>query len=544
MTRGGWISEEQHSLPELLTRRLDTDPDGPYLDVCGERFTAAALARRAGALAGALAELGVRPGDRVATLCENSPEAVLAWWGTIWAGAVAVPINSAYKGEYLRHQLTDSGAGVLVVQDDLAGRLAGVRERCDALRHLVVTGTAPEVPGHGAASVHRFATLLEAEPVDPYPSRASDLATFVYTGGTTGPSKGCMLSHHYHVSLSRQIATCWRRGPDDVVWTPLPLFHFNALVTAVLGPLVAGGRAAISRRFSVSGFWPEVNRVGATIASLLGSMTALLAADEDRPEMPGSGDPAANTTLRLMAAAPVPPELDARLRERFGVEVFSGGFGLTEASLISWTPPGVPQRPGAAGVVNEEYFEVRIFDDDDRDLGRNTPGEIVVRPRRPHVMFEGYWGNPEATVAACRNLWFHTGDIGRIDDDGYLFFVDRKADYLRRRGENISSFEVERVLAMHPDVVEAVVVAVPSEVTEDDLKVTAVLRDGATLTEEQLFRWCVDQLPYFALPRYIEFRPDLPRSPVGRVLKRTLREEGVTPATWDAQRAGVTYERR
>jgi crotonobetaine/carnitine-CoA ligase len=543
VTGGAWITEEQHALTDLLDLRLETDPDGEYLDVCGETFTAASLARRVGALAAAFADLGVRPGDRVATLCENSPEAVLAWWGAIWAGAIAVPINSAYKGEYLRHQLADSGASVLVAQDELAGRLPGVVEEIETLRHVVVTGEGGPAPS-GGPTAHGFADLSGADPVPPHRSRPADLATFVYTGGTTGPSKGCMLSHHYHASLSRQIAVCWRRGPDDVVWTPLPLFHFNALVTCVLGPLVAGGRAAISRRFSVSGFWGEVNRVGATIASLLGSMTALLAADEDRHEMPRSGAPQANTTLRLMAAAPVPPDLEVRLRERFGVEVFSGGFGLTEASLISWTPPGVAHRPGAAGVVNDEYFEVRIFDDDDRDLGRDTPGEIVVRPRRPHVMFEGYWGNPEATVAACRNLWFHTGDIGRIDGDGYLFFVDRKADYLRRRGENISSFEVERVLCSHPDVVEAVVVAVPSQVTEDDLKATVVRRDGSTLTEEALFRWCIDQLPYFALPRYVEFRADLPRSPVGRVLKRVLRDEGVTPATWDAEAAGVTYERR
>ncbi|MGZ8751931.1 MAG: AMP-binding enzyme, partial [Acidimicrobiia bacterium] len=209
-----------------------------------------------------------------------------------------------------------------------------------------------------------------------------------------------------------------------------------------------------------------------------------------------------------------------------------------------WTPLGVEQRPNAAGVINDEYFDVRIFDDADREMPRGTDGEIVLRPKRPHVMFEGYWGRPEATLATMRNLWLHSGDIGKIDDDGYLYFVDRKADYLRRRGENISSFEVEAILVKHDAIADVVVHAVPSDLTEDDLKITAVLVTDASVSEEELFRWCVEELPYFALPRYIEFRTELPRSPVGRVLKRDLRDEGVTAGTWDLDTSGVTYEKR
>ncbi|MCB1005231.1 MAG: AMP-binding protein, partial [Acidimicrobiales bacterium] len=321
-------------------------------------------------------------------------------------------------------------------------------------------------------------------------------------------------------------------------------FHFNAVSVAMVGTLLAGGRSAIYRKFSVSQFWPEMNRTGATIVSLLGSMAYLLSSADANPDMPGSGDERANASLRLLAAAPIPPEIDARLRERFGITTFSGGYGLTEASLVSWQPMGVDNKPGAAGVINTEYFDVRIFDDDDEEQPRNTDGEIVIRPKRPHTMFEGYWGRDDATVEASRNWWFHTGDIGRIDDDGYLFFVDRKADYLRRRGENISSFEVEKILLGHGTLADVAVHAVPSEVTEDDLKVTAVRKPDVTVTEEDLFRYCIDQLPYFALPRYIEFRDDLPRSPVGRVLKRELRDEGVTADTWDVEASGITYEKR
>jgi carnitine-CoA ligase len=528
-----WLHGDQDTVTSLLDARLETEPDGEYLDVCGTTFTAAEVASTANRIANGLTDLGVQRGDRVATLIENSPAAMLAWWGAVRGGNVAVPINTAYKGQYLRHQLGDSGARVVIVASEFADRVAAVAGDLPELSRVVVVDS------------DDWKALLDAHDRRPTVTVApSDLATFVYTGGTTGPSKGCMLSHNYHAALARQIGTCWGTTADDVIWTPLPLFHYNALVTAVLGALIFGGRGAIERRFSVSNFWPEMNRVGATVTSTLGTMAYLLAHDEERPEMPRSGSPDANTTLRLIGAAPLPAEIDARLRERFGVETFSGAFGLTEASLVSWQPPGVRNKANAAGVINDEYFDVRIFDDEDAELPRNTDGEIVVRPKRRHVMFEGYWGRAQATVDASRNWWFHTGDIGRIDDDGYLFFVDRKADYLRRRGENISSYEVESVLLTQGALVEVAVHAVPSALTEDDLKITATLKDGADLTEEALFRWCIEQLPYFALPRYIEFRNELPRSPVGRVLKRTLRDEGVTPATWDAEAAGITYEKR
>ncbi len=539
-----WISGEgTGTITEALLGRLESDADGQYLDVGGDTVTAGEVYETACRLANALIALGVSPGDRVATLVGNSIEATLAWWGIIWAGAVAVPINTAYKGHYLRHQLQDSGARVLIAADDLVDRLPAISAELSELTTVVVIGPeATPVPG---ATSETWANVLRADDADPKLTvRPADLATFVYTGGTTGPSKGCMLSHNYHLALATQIGVCWGRTAADVVWTPLPLFHFNAIVTAVVGPLVYGGRAAIYKKFSVSNFWPEMNRVGATVTSTLGTMAYLLAHDEDRPEMPRSGAPEANTSLRMLAAAPMPTEVDDVIRSRFGVDTFSGAYGVTEASLISWQPAGVRNKPNAAGVINEDYFDVRIFDDDDNELPRGTDGEIVIRPKRPEVMFEGYWGRPEATVETSRNWWYHTGDIGRIDAEDFLYFVDRKADYLRRRGENISSFEVESILMAHGGLADVAVHAVFSELSEDDLKITATRTADSALTEEELFRWSIDQLPYFALPRYIEFREELPRSPVGRVLKRELRDEGVTEATWDVEASGITYEKR
>ncbi|MDN3357600.1 AMP-binding protein [Actinomadura sp. DC4] len=538
-----WVVAEQQTLPDLLERRLEREPDTPFIDCCGTPYTAAELDRAAARVANALAELGVRHGSTVATILENGPAAVLSWFAIHRLGAIAVPVNTALKGPLLRHQLSDAGTAVVIVQRDLAARPAEVLDSIESVRHLVVVGDPAGV--RVTAAVHSWDDLTAAgDGRPPAPVRPSDLGTIVYTGGTTGPSKGCALSHNYHLTIARQIIASWGRTSEDVVWSPLPLFHFNAISCMLTGTLLSGGRAALSRRFSVSGFWPEIDRTGATIASLLGSPAVLVARADDHPQARGAGGPEANTTLRLVTGAPIPPEIDAIYHRRFGVGTFSNAYGTTEASLISWLPPGSPGRPGSAGLVNAETFIVKIFDDDDREVPPGAEGEIVCRPRLPYAMFEGYWGRPEATVAAWRNLWFHTGDIGRVDEDGYLYFVDRKADYMRRRGENISSWELEKVFHEHPDVKDVCVHAVASDVGEDDVKATVVIRETASLTEERLCRWAIERLPYYAVPRYLEFRAELPLSETGRTTKNILKGEGVTPATWDREAAGVTFERR
>jgi crotonobetaine/carnitine-CoA ligase len=524
---------------DALAHRLAHDPDGPYLDFEGDTYTAREIDLAGNRLAHVLADLGVVRGDRVATLLENTPAQVISFFGALKLGAVQVPINTAYKGEFLRHQLADSAARVLVVQGDFASRVGIVAEAgLPDLAACVVVGT-PDEPVAGVVS-RDWGSALDAASDAALPDVGvgpSDLACFIYTAGTTGPSKGCMLPQHYIVALSDQIARAWQRRPDDVVLTPLPLFHFNAISICVVGTLVVGGSAAIARRFSVSKFWPEVRRTGATMVSLLGSLAILIADAADHPDQAGH-------RLRLCAAAPIPPSTDQIWRERFGCATFSGGYGLTEASLIGMLPAGETNKPGAAGKPNTHDFEVRLVDDEDSEVTVGEIGEIVARPTRPNLMFTGYWGRPEDTLAVLRNLWFHTGDLGRLDEDGFLYFVDRKKDYLRRRGENISSFEMERIFHGHSELEDVAVHSVPSDLGEDEVKVTAVVTAGSSLTEEELCRWAIDHVPYFAVPRFIEFRKDLPRNPVGRVLKYELRDDGITATTWDREASDVTFERR
>jgi carnitine-CoA ligase len=530
---------QQRTLLDVLAQRLESDPDGPFLDFEGNKITAREMDRQADRLAHGLASLGVGRGDRVATLLENCPEQVEAFFGAMKLGAIQQPVNTAYRGEFLRHQLVDSGAKVVIVQGNLASRIQlVVGPETPELEMVIVLGEPDEAIT--AAPQCDWDALLADVSSDPLPDAGigpSDLACFIYTSGTTGPSKGCMLPHNYLVTLADQIARTFGRRPDDVVLTPLPLFHLSALCVGVLGTLLIGGRASIGRRFSVSQFWPEVKRTQATIISILGSLATLIANSKDHPDQVGH-------TLRECMAVPMPPETDKIWRERFGCLTRSAGYGLSEASMLAMQLPDEDCKPGSPGKINSHEFDVRIYDDHDNELAPGEVGEIVCRPKAPNVMFAGYFRRPEATLAVLRNLWLHTGDLGRIDEDGFLFFVDRKKDYMRRRGENISSFELESTFLQHECIKDVAVHSVLAKIGEDDVKVTAVLRDDAELAEEDLAKWAVDRLPYFAMPRYIEFRDKLPRTPTGKLQKYQLRDEGKTATTWDAEEVGFTFERR
>jgi crotonobetaine/carnitine-CoA ligase len=367
----------------------------------------------------------------------------------------------------------------------------------------------------------------------------ADLACLVYTSGTTGPSKGCMLSYNFMCNLARLQLRAGPANQNDVTITPLPLFHMNALCVGIISNILVGARVAVLPRFSVSNFWPEVERTGATIASILGGMGGLLAQAPD-----SEAAKRCIGQIHTVRGNPFTEDTKKVWRERFGARHVGGnGYGLTEACVVTSLPGGDYAAPGSSGKRIAD-FDVRIVDELDCELPANTPGEIVVRPLRPDIMFMGYWRRPEDTVKLLRNLWFHTGDVGKFDEDGFFYFVDRKKDYLRRRGENISSFEMEAAFAGHADIAEVAVHAVPSDKGEDDVKVTAVLHPGRALAPESLFHWACDAVPYYALPRYIEFRESLPKNPQGRVLKYLLRDEGRTAGTWDLEDTDIKVSKR
>jgi crotonobetaine/carnitine-CoA ligase len=535
----GWEHELIGTVTGALRDAVERSPDRVFLDFAGEAWTYAQLDARANRLARGLAALGVGRGDTVTSMLDSNVDAVAAWFAINKVGAVSVPVNTAYKGEFLRHQIADSGAAVVLAESDYVERIAHIVDGLPDVRAVVHRGAPADLERGAVKLLPIDEAMSDDDSIPDDPNEPGDLTCLIYTAGTTGPSKGCMISHNYALSLARFALAGNARTPDDVLWTPLPLFHLNATAATVLSTALLGGTATIYPRFSVSGFWPDIKRSGARIASLLGAMIPLIAQAPDTPE-----SEECYGQLRHVSGAPFPAELQAVWKERFGIRTAGANvYGISEAAPVTSLPYGTPCPPGSSGRRNDA-FDVRIVDDGDRELPPGEVGEVIIRPLKPHVMFEGYWRRPADTLRIMRNLWLHTGDLGRFDEDGFFWFVDRKKDYLRRRGENISSFEMETAFLQHPEIAEVAVHAVFSEFTEDDVKVTAVRELDSSLTEEALCRWAIDHVPYFAIPRYVEFRDELPKNPVGRVLKYQLRDEGNTPTTWDREAAGIELPKR
>ncbi|WP_296259649.1 MULTISPECIES: AMP-binding protein [unclassified Pseudomonas] len=536
----GWACGETDTVNAVLRRAAAEFGDAPFLDFLGQIHSFADLQRESCRIANGLAEQGVGKGDTVVTILNNNIDAVLLWFAINKLGAISVPVNTALKGEFLRHQVADATAALVVAEAEYAERLSLVIDQLPAVKQIVYRTERPvvELGDKQLLALDALRSLDESDPdVD---VRPGDLSMLIYTGGTTGPSKGCMISHNNACNEARQILRCHGRTKDSITWTPLPLFHLNATVTTVLCNLMIGARSVIYPRFSVSGFWQDIERSGANEANLLASMAPLLADAPDSEAMQRCFG-----QLNKVYSAPFTSDVQQVWRERFGVRhtVGGAGFGLTECAIVTLLPFGAAEKPNCAGRRCDD-FDIRIVDDHDIEVPYGTPGELIVRPLKPHVMFEGYWNRPADTLKVMRNMWFHTGDIGKIDEDGFFFFLDRKKDYMRRAGENISGFEMERSFSAHPDIEEVAVHAVFSELSEDEVKVTAVLRANSTLDAETLCRWAIDRVPYYAVPRFIEFRQALPRSPVGRILKYQLRDEGVTAQTWDRIKANVIFSKR
>lgn len=534
-----WSLGQQDTVIAALERAVAKHPERVLLDFSGEFHTYGEVDRESTRLAHAFAALGVQPGQTVVTMLDNNVDAVLCWFAINKLCAVSVPINTALKGEFLRHQIADAGAALVVCEASYVERIAAVSDGLPEVKQVLTRGTSDnKLCGAlplASLSEHRGGddSAFERKP-NPW-----ELACLIYTSGTTGPSKGCMISYNYMCNLARLQLRAGPANEHDVTITPLPLFHMNAMCVGVLASILVGARVAFVPRFSVSNFWPEVQRSGATIASILGSMGAMLANAPDT-----EAGQRCKGQIHTVRGNPFTEEVKAIWRERFGAKQVGGnGYGLTEAAVITSLAGGEHAAPGSSGKRIPD-FDVRIVDDLDREVAAGTSGEIVVRPLRPDIMFMGYWRRPEDTLKIMRNLWLHTGDIGKFDEQGFFYFVDRKKDYLRRRGENISSFEMEAAFARHPALAEVAVHAVPSDKGEDDVKVTAMLRPDMTLSPEDLFRWAVDAVPYYALPRYIEFRDSLPKNPQGRVLKYELRDQGCTPTTWDQEASGIQVAKR
>ena len=510
------------TIDELLTERARTHSDQVFLRFASGDYTFSEVHDRAARLAAGLASIGVEPGAMVPVVMANSAEFVISLFALSRLGAVACLINTAFKGPALAHAIKVTEARTVLLDASVVANLDEIAPSLPTELMRVVVGdrwdelaSASPVPMSSTSSMHA----------------ATDPAIVLFTSGTTGLSKGCVLSHRYVLRQAELMSQHLGFVETDVLYSPFPLFHIDATVLTVGPALVLGATAAIGERFSVSGFWPEVRQFGATVFDFMGATLTML------HKVEASLDDADNP-VRLAWGVPVPDEIASGFEQRFGLHLVEL-YGSTDAGIPMYHPIDRPRRPGSCGTVIDAY-EAQLHDDEGFEVALGEVGELVVRPTEPSIMADGYLGMPEATLMSRRNLWFHTGDRLRRDADGFHYFVGRTADSIRRRGENISAFEVEEVVKLHPDVLDAAAFGVPSEFTEDDLMVTLMVRPGRTVDPAALVAFCAQRAARHMVPRFLDFIDELPRTPTEKIRKDVLRDRGVTPTTWDAQQASTT----
>jgi crotonobetaine/carnitine-CoA ligase len=524
------LGPSERTLPRILDIGAAAYGDRVLVSCEGEAWTFRQARDIAAGRGAALQAAGISAGDRVAILCSNRLEMIEIILGCGWIGAIAVPINTAAMGPQIAYCLKNSGARLLVIEAPFIERLTHAMGNLGEVCAIWVIGASAPSTGAGfwAEPLPPLAGPAEAAPVTP-----SDTLAILYTSGTTGPSKGVMCPHAQYYWWGINSILLLEITAEDVLCTALPLFHINALGTLAQA-LVSGARMVVEPRFSASGFWPAMIRNEATVIYLLGAMVPILLAREEKPaEERGH-------KVRTGLGPGVPAHLSGAFAARCGV-VLLEGYGSTETNFVIGATQGTAKAGTMGRVVNG--FQARVVDAYDLEMPDGEAGELVLRADAPFAFATGYFGMPEKTVEAWRNLWFHTGDRVIRDSDGYFRFVDRLKDSIRRRGENISSYEVEQVLLAHPSIEMAAVYPVRSELAEDEVMAAIVIREGSTIDPVALMQFCEPRLPYFAVPRFIDVVTGLPRTESGKVRKYELRERGITISAWDREAAGYQLKR-
>jgi carnitine-CoA ligase len=509
-------------LGEILRARAETHRTETFLKFRDGEITYGEVDAMADRVGQGLAAMGVGRGDHVGVMLPNCPEIVYVVFALARLGAVAVPINIDYRGELLRHVLDGSDTSTLIIDAAYAERIPPVADRVPKLGRVIVRGSATL---DGAVD---YSALLDhgADPVTADVTFA-DPQAIMYTSGTTGPSKGAMVPHALALTCAWDSLDFLDRW-GKTIYCPLPLFHAAGLWDGMMSALLGGGSIAVVERFSASRFWDDVRNFDAQVCMSVFSMIPILLNQQPTPH---DKDHPLQTFYMGKSI------LDEPLRKRFGVRSVET-YTSTEVGIATASPYG-EWRLGSCGQAHEKRFEVAVVDELDRQVGPGEPGELVVRPKQPYVITTGYYDSPAATAHTFRNMWFHTGDRVWRDEDGYFFFLDRMKDAIRRRGENISAFDLECEINLHPAVLECAAIGVPSELEDEDVKLSIVLQPEATLTAEELVAYCEERLPRSMVPRYVEFVDDLPRTPTDKIAKYRLREQGdhgVTANTWDRGR--------
>lgn len=505
-------------------------------------------------VASGLQNLGIAKGDKVAVVMENCPEYIFLMFALSKLGAVEVPINIFHKGEIMNYMLEHSDCSIVVMQVQYLDRLESILQKSNKIKSVVLleNGSEDQKSGNIKANVSAVKERItafgkkaiewsELVEIDGNYQKAdvvwSDPLLLLYTSGTTGLSKGVLLPQNLLYSMAERFynwALEGKLGEKDCIYVPSPLFHAHAWHAGINLALLRGARILLRRRFSAGAHWDDIRRFNCTYSAAGGPRLPILLAAEPAPDD-------ADNPLRVILGGPASEKICNAFEPRFGVKILEF-YGSTELGSPAMNQVS-NRKIGSCGRMLPDFL-FKIVDDGGAEVGVNEPGEYLVRLKQPYAMMLEYYKMAEKTVEAWKDLWFHTGDRVRIDEDGYIHFVDRKKDSIRRRGENISSFEVERVVNSHPSVLESAAYGVESEFTDDDeVMVSLVLKPGQNLSAEGLISHCEGEMAYFMVPRYVRFVKELPKNAVNRVEKFKLREEGVTTDTWDREKSGYKLKR-
>ena len=527
----------EKSLGEFLEIVVGSNPDKTFIEIAGRQITYSDFYRRCRSAATMFRDLGIGHGDRVCIFLPNVPEVLYTWFGLALIGGITVTINTAYRRDEMAFILNNAEASALVAHESLLDVATQAADIAPCVRHRLFVGDDAAPSGWT-----KYSDLLAASPeiAELPPVAPTDISMLQYTSGTTGNPKGVQVTHQMYVSAGQGFALWTQATPDDRFFTCLPYFHANAQYYSTMGTLAAGATLVVQDRFSASRFWDQVREARATVVNFIGMMMPVLSKNDPQPDD-------RNNTVRLFYGSPAfSPEFLTEFEQRFGTDIIVG-FGMTETCYGTIETIRGERRPNSSGQPRQHPdsgFEnaVRIVDDAGDPVPNGQPGEITIR--NPATM-AGYWRNDAETSASLRDGWLFTGDLGWLDDDNYLYFVDRKKDVIRRRGENISSQEVEDVIKSHESVLDCAIIAVPSELGEDEVKAYITPRPGASPQPEDVIYWCADRLAYFKVPRYIEIRDELPRTPSLRVRKDVLRQEreDLISGCFDREAAGIQIRR-
>ena len=531
-------NQKEWVLPKVLKEQSEKNGNKDFLQFSyNNPLTYSEVNTLANRIANSLNKLGVNKGEKVSVYMPNSLELCLSWFGILKNGSVMVPINTAYVMDFLQYIIESSDSKIIIIAEEYMDRLKNIEDRIPLIENVIVwpreeKSSLDLMNYKGKAKIYSWKEFVESGDKNEPEVEITHLdhARLMYTSGTTGRSKGVVRPCAADYSSAMNYSLVMDITPDDVVFTCLPLFHSNAMVMGVYPAMIQGAKVVVEEKYSASNFWKWMKDFKITKFNLVGVMSYFM---WNAPVVPEENE----HNVKLVLGSPAPHDIIEEFMERFGIK-FMEGYGLTEVGQCTFMRPGEPFRIGSCGKESPGY-EIKIVNPDtDEELPPDTPGELVLRPRIPNICLHYYHKMPEKTVSDFRNFWFHTGDLCRKDDDGYIFFMDRVKDYIRRRGENISSFEVENMVSSHPGINEAAAIAVKVDeegrYSEDEVMIVVVKEKDENLDPKEIIEFLKPIMPKFMIPRFIKFRDSLPKTPTNRVQKAKLREEGVTDDTWDS----------